>query len=68
MNWAMGHKNTLIRIYVLDEITIKLSGSLRRAGISRNMKRDVEQSVYWPVTHSVRWIGEIVVPNVKPVE
>ena len=64
----MGHKNISIKAYVLGEITIKLSGSLRRAGTSCNMKRDVEQYIYWPVTRSVRWINEIIVPNVKPVE
>lgn len=68
MRRAMGHRNTLIRTYVLDEITIKLSGALRNAGISGNMKRDVEGSVYWPVTRNVRWIDWIVVPNVKLVE
>ena len=64
----MGHRNVLIRTFVLEEITIKLSGVLRKAGISGNMKRDVESSVYWPVTHSVRWVNSIVIPNVKPVE
>jgi hypothetical protein len=61
----MGHRNVLIRTYALDEITIKLSGALRKAGISGNMKRDVESSVYWPVTHNVRWVNSIVIPNVK---
>jgi hypothetical protein len=61
----MGHRNVLIRTYVLDEITIKLSGALRNAGISGNMKRDVEGSVYWPITRNVRWVNSIVIPNVK---
>ena len=61
----MGHRNTLIRIYVLDEITIKLSGALRKFGISGNMKREVEGFVYWPVMHNVRWIDGIIVPTIK---
>jgi len=65
MRRAMGHRNVLIRRYVLDEITIKLSGALRNAGISGNMKRDVEGSVYWPVTHDVRWPKESIEQNVK---
>jgi hypothetical protein len=68
MRRAMGHRNTLIRTYVLAEITIKLSGALRKAGISGNMKRDVESSVYWPVTHNVRGPKESIEQNVKPVE
>lgn len=61
----MGHRNVLIRTYVLDEITIKLSGALRNVGISGNMKRDIEGSVYWPVTHNIRWMDGIVVPTIK---
>jgi len=61
----MGHRNVLIRTYVLDEITIKLSGALRNAGISGNMKRDVESSVYWPITHNVRRPKESIEQNVK---
>ena len=68
MRQGMENRDTLIRTYALDEITIKLSGALRNAGISGNMKRDVESSVYWPITRNVRWIDWIVVPNVKPVE
>ena len=68
MNWAMGHKNISIKAYVLEEITIKLSGALRMAGVSGDMKREIEGSVYWPVTHSIRWIDGIVVPNVNPIE
>ena len=65
MRRAMGHRNVLIRTYVLDEITIKLSGALRKFGISGNMKREVEGSVYWPVMHNIRWIDRIVVPTIK---
>jgi len=61
----MGHRNVLIRTYALDEITIKLSGALRNAGISGNMKRDVESSVYWPITHNVRRPKESIEQNVK---
>jgi hypothetical protein len=61
----MENRDTLIRTYALEEITIKLSGTLRKAGISGNMKRDVESSVYWPVTHNVRWVNSIVIPNIK---
>jgi len=61
----MGHRNVLIRTFVLEEITIKLSGVLRKAGISGNMKRDVESSVYWPVTHSVRRPKESIEQNIK---
>jgi len=65
MRRAMGHRNVLIRTYALDEITIKLSGALRNAGISGNMKRDVESSVYWPITHNVRRPKESIEQNVK---
>jgi len=65
MRRAMGHRNTLIRTYVLDEISIKLSGALRKAGASGYMKRDVEGSVYWPVTHNVRRPKESIEQNIK---
>ena len=68
MRRAMGHRNVLIRTYVLEEITIKLSGALRKFGVSVNMKRDVEGSVYWPVTHNVRRPKESIEQNVKPVK
>jgi len=68
MRRAMGHRNVLIRTYVLEEITIKLSGALRNAGIFGNMKRDIEESVYWPVTHNLRRPKESIEQNVKPVK
>ena len=61
----MGHRNILIRTFVLEEITIKLSGALRKAGISGDMKRDVGGSVYWPVTHNLRRPKESIEQNVK---
>jgi len=56
----MGHRNVLIRTYVLEEITIKLSGALRNAGIFGNMN--------WPVTHNLRRPKESIEQNVKPVK
>jgi len=61
----MENRDTLIKTYVLEEITTKLSGALRKFGISGNMKLEVEGSVYWPVMHNVRWIDGIIVPTIK---
>ena len=68
MRQGMKNRDTLIGAYVLDEITIKLSGTLRKFGISGDMRRDVEESVYWPVTYNVRRPKESIEQNVKPVK
>jgi len=65
MRRAMGHRNVLIRTFVPEKITMKLSRAVRYAGISCNMRRGVEGSVYWPVTHNVRWPKESIEQNVK---
>jgi hypothetical protein len=68
MRRAMGHRNVLIRTYVLEEITIKLSGTLRKAGISGRMKLEIEQFSYWPITRSVHQPIEFIEQNVRPVK
>jgi hypothetical protein len=57
-----------IKTYVLGEITIKLSGALRKASVSSYMRREVEQSSYWPIVRNVKRPKESIEQNVKLTE